>query len=337
MIAVGSFYLATIKRQEKGISDAIIKNCVLLRELEKAGKVSYGNGGDGIAFRVRSSETTIGGATSDWAEGGAKTTNPFTKVSLDYCQYIWKLLVSDFQKERNENAGSDAKMFNMFTEQLAEVKQAAMSRIATHLYGDGSTQSTGDNGTPMNGLENIIDDDNIYCGVTRTAGSYFAAQVDTTAAATFTADSDGDGTADGLQAMDTLWLSCSAGKDTKGGISSNIATTTDTPSYTVCDSTRFLLFKRLMQAQRQYVNDKADPNLQLSYMGKPIYWDAYCTASRFYMINNNHLRIDVCSPKILNHVKTIEHSSPLAQEYVMASQMQAYTKAGRYLGSLQIT
>lgn len=285
---------------------------------------------------MRISESTIGGSTSDWGTRSSQTTQPFQKVGLDYAQYSWTLLHSSFQEKRNKNAGS-FKMFDMAMEQLNEVKQSANSRIHKHAYGDGSTLSTGDVGTPMLGLEAIIDDDNTYAGIARGTYSWMQANVDTTASADFTADDDGDGEANGIKAMKVLWLACCAGKEGGKGIATDLATVEDEPDYTVCSDTQWLQYGRCLVAQRMYTSASADPQQQLAFMGKPIYRDSKCTASRFYFINNEYLQLDCVHEQLLNLLCTKELSSPYGVERTIGGQMQMYSRNPRYLGSLQLT
>ena len=337
MIAdVGSFFTATLAKQLPGINDAIIESSVIFRELKKAGKITYNVGGDGIEWRMRISESAIGGSTTDWGTRSAQTTNPFQKVGLDYVPYMWTLLHSKFQEIRNKNAG-EWKMFDMALEQFNEVKQSAMSRLLTHSFGNGTSALSGDASVTMLGLEAIIDDDNTYAGIARSSNTWMQAQVDTQAAATFTADDDGDGETNGVAALKTLWLSCSAGKDPSGGIKPDLAETEDMPNYTLCDDTRFLLFGKCMAGQRLYTSAAADPQQQLTFMGKPVYRDSKCTASRFYFINNNYLQLDVVHPALLNLLVTKEESSPYGVERSIGTQLQMYSRNPRYLGSLQLT
>jgi hypothetical protein len=333
---VGSFFTATLAKQLPGINDTIIDSSVIFRELKKAGKITYNCGGDGIEWRMRISESTIGGSTTDWGTRSSQTTQPFQKVGLDYVPYSWILLHSKFQELRNKNAG-EFKMFDMAMEQFNEVKQSAMSRLMTHSYGDGTSTATGDAPTAMLGLEAIIDDDNTYAGIARGTYSWMQANVDTQAAATFTADDDGDGETNGIAAMKTLWLACSAGKDPSGGIKPDLAEVEDAPSYTLCDDTRFLLFGKCMAGQRLYTSAAADPQQQLTFMGKPVYRDSKCTASRFYFINNNYLQIDCVHPALLNLLVTKESLSPYGVERMLGTQLQMYSRNPRYLGSLQLT
>jgi len=333
---IGAFFTATLAKQLPGINDAVIESSVIMRELKKAGKISYNNGGDGIEWRMRISESAIGGSTTDWGTRSAQTTNPFQKVGLDYVPYMWTLLHSKFQEIRNKNAG-EYKMFDMALEQFNEVKQSAHSRILTHTFGDGTSTAVGDSAVTMLGLEAIIDDDNTYAGIARSTNSWMQAQVDTTAASVFTADDDGDGESNGIAAMKTLWLACAAGKDPSGGIKPDLAETEEMPNYTLCDDTRFLLYGRCLDGKRMYTSAAADPQQQLTFMGKPIYRDSKCTASRFYMINNSYLQLDVVHPALLNLLVTKEESSPYGVERSIGTQMQMYSRNPRYLGSLQLT
>ena len=285
------------------------------------------------------SEPTIGGSTTDLGSNTAATIDPFVKVTGAYRQYRWDLFEPKFKVDRNMKAGQEAKMFDMLAEDLNVMKQAAHSRIATHLYADGSTLSTGDaaGSTPALGLEAIIDDDNTYFGVARGSNAYIQAQVDTTASATFTQDSDNDGTADGLAAMDTLWVSCTQGRDAASGVSPTNAVTRDAPDLVLTNSADYLKFKKVMQPQQRYAGGSADPDIELTYMGVPVVWDSFCTASRFYFLNSRHLNLDIVPGSLLEADDPIRTQNPLGNIYIISTQMQFYSKNPRYLGSLQLT
>lgn len=337
MTDIGAFYTATIARQLPGINDAIINDCVVLDYLKSKGRVQYSKGGDGIDFRVRYAQSTIGGSTTDWGEGAAATTNPFKTLTVDYRQYAWRLMVSNFQKQRNVNAGSESKLFDMVMEQLNEVQQEAQNRIATHSYGDGSTESTGDDGTPMSGLEEIVDDDNTYAGQARSGNTWWQAQTEDQAAATFTSDSDSDGTADGLQTMQTLWRACSKGAGKGDGVSKDLAVKKDKPDMILTTSTGFGYFERCLQGQYMFTSDKADIEKELSFMGAPVKWDPFCTASRFYFLNSKYLKFDCCDSQMIKILQEQDIASPLAHIWVLGGQHQLYSTNPRYLGSLRLT
>lgn len=338
-MALNSFTVATIKRQLKGISDAVVNDCPLLKFLKDKTKLTYNNGGDGFEFRLRSSASAIGGSTTDFGSNAARTVNPFVKVTGAYRQYRWDLFESLFQQQRNENAPSEAKMFDMIMEDLAEVKQSAMLRLAVHAYGNGSTLSTGDatGSTPIEGLESIIDDDNTYFGVARSSNTYIQAQIASQAAATFDQDTDNNGVAQGIQSMDALYINCSKGLAGDGGINPNLSTGKDSPDYFICDSTTWQRYARSLQAQRLYTDKSQDSEQVITYQGKPFVWDPNCTASRIYFLNSRHLCLDVVSAQLLNARPPIATQNPLGNIHVIISQMQFYSKNPRYLGALRMT
>lgn len=336
---LNSFTVATIKRQIKGISDAIVKDSVLLKYLKEKGRISYNNGGDGFEFRLRSSESAIGGSTTDLGENAARTISPFEKVTGAYRQYRWDLWESLLQEQRNKNAPSEAKMFDQIMEDLNEVKQSANKRLVTHMYADGATLSSGDatGSTPMLGLEAIIDDDNTYFGVARSSNSFIQAQVNTQAAATFDQDTDNNGVAEGIEALQTLQIDCSQGRQSGAGIGPNLSEGKDMPDCVICDGTRFQLFANCLQAQRLYTDKGQDPEQVLSCLGMPIKWDPLCTASRFYMLNSKHLNLDIIPGQLLVTLDPILTQNPLGRIHVIVTQGQFYSRNPRYLGSLQLT
>ena len=308
-----------------------------MKLLKDNGRIRFNKGGDGFDFRVRSSESAIGGSTTDWGERDAATTNTFIKVSDDYRQYTWRLVFSKFQEQRNRNAGPEAKMFEMAAEQLNEVKQSATDRINAHMYNN--TTLTGDNGTNINGLEQIIDDNNTYLSIDRTVGAnaFWKAQVRTVASANFTSDTDSDGTKDGEEALNLLWTDCSKGLQSGQGISPTSAVTKDTPNCLITDSTGFNLYMRLFRGEYRFTDRSADPEKVLTFHGIPVKWDAFSSASRFWLINTRHLQIDVVGPQILEMLVEEDKGSPVAKIITLGGQLAMYSKNPRYLGVLQLT
>ena len=337
-MALNSFTVATIARQLKGISDAVINDCELTKYLKDKGLISFNNGGDGFDLRLRSSRSAIGGATEDFGSNTAATVSPFVKVSGVYKKYRWDLFESLLQEERNKNAPSEAKMFDMIMEDLNEVKQAAADRLATHLYGDGATQSTGDVSAtaPMLGLEAIIDDDNTYLGVARSSNTYIQAQIKTSTGSTFDQDTDNNGVAQGIQDMDELFVSCSKGAASDGGsIRPDLNTTKDSPDYFIGSSTNWRRYCRCLQAQRMYTDAKQDSEQTITYQSRPFKWDTYCTADRIYFLNSKHLNLDIIPSQLLVSLPPILTQNPLGRIHVIYTQGAFYSRNPRYLGAIR--
>lgn len=278
------------------ISDQIIKNCVLLNYGKFKKSIAYKKGGLNMTFRVRNTKSANGGSTDDWTPRQAKTTQPFNTVVAPWASYDWALLTSIFQDIRNQNAGPEAKMFDAEAEQLAEIKQSAMERLGNHAYGDGTALDSADVSTPMNGLQNIIDDDNTYLSIDRStaANSYWRAQVQ--ACVNFDLDSTGVGVTNGIRAMNTLWNACSVGMQPGEKTEPGLATQREQPDLTVTTSTIHEQYYNSLANQFRYTDETADAVKKLAFNGKPIEWDTFAPSGKLFMLNFSHWNIHTSSP-----------------------------------------
>lgn len=340
MADIGSFVTATLKEQVvPKISDQIILANKLLYSLNKAGRFSYGKGGNGFQIRVRYAESTIGGSTTDWAVQDLQTTQPFTTAEDTYRQYSWKLILSTFQMQRNENAGPTAWMFDMAEQQINEVKQAATTRIGRHSYTGTGTLYTGDVGTPMNGLADIIGSTtNTFMGINRTttANAYWRPQSATVA--NFTADSTSIGVSDGLQAMQTLWLACSLGMQKGDDIPDTVATEMSSPDFIITSSTGWNGYFRSLQPQQRYADStKANPLETLQFNGVPVLWDNFCPSDKMYFINEDTFHVWISPNKLLDVLQEGDAPNPIGKYYIFGTQLQMYSDKPRYNGTLTIT
>lgn len=336
---IGAFFTATLKRQlMPQVNDQIVNRSEILKWLKSKGCIETGVGGDGFTFRVRNSESAIGGSTSDWGQRNFQTTQPFTSISDAYRQYSWMLAISLFQMQRNEKAGPEAKMFKMATEQLNEVRQSATARLSTHAYGtSASSATTGDVSTPINGLEDIIDDDNTFQGVDRsaTAGAYFRAQV--VNVTTFTADTGSIGVTDGVNGMEQLFLACSKGKQMGNSVPDTVGVEKDPPDGIITTANLWRAYQLSLMPQFRYAGDGADPSKTVKFHGIDVVWDDYCTSGRMYFLNSRALNFDVVGEDLISVLHEDKGFNPPAQLYLLGGQYQFYSQKPRYLGALRVT
>lgn len=339
MTDIGAFTKATIVSRTKQISDAVIDRAPLLSKLKAAGRIVYGKGGDGFNAPVRARESTIGGSVSDWDTGGAQTTQPFEEVSFKYRQYLWRLMINNFQEDRNSYADATAKIFDMVAQQTAEVRQAASKRLEVHMMSDGSTLSTGDaaGSTPMEGLESIIGTTNTHGGINRTTSTNAWWRAQRLSVANFTLDSDGDGNTNGIEAMDQLLLDCEGGEQKGEGVPDDVAGDMEKPDEIITTKTGFRYYRRSLNPQNQYVGNKQDPNKALYFDDIALSWAPNCTAGVFYFLNTKFLRLWIVGKQLLRVMKKIEKDSPLVTVYVLGTQGQFWCPQPRYQGRLAFT
>lgn len=339
MPSVGAFYTSTLpERIIPKVSDNVIQRSDLLKTLDAKGCIEYNKGGDGFDFRVRNSESAIGGATSDWGQRNFSTTQPFTTITDTYRQYTWNMAVSLFQMDRNQNADKTSKMFDMADQQLKELRQSATSRLATHAYGSAtSSATTGDVATPINGLEDIVSDSNTFEGVDRstTTGAYFRAQI--VNVTTFTGDQNSIGVNDGIVGMDNLYLSASRGKQVGDDISDTVAVDKDAPDFVLTTAALWRAYKNSLGPQFRFADKNADYGKTIKYNEMDVTWDDYCTAGRMYMLNSRHMTFRVVNDKLLTVLHQDKGFNPPAMLYLIGGQFQLFSDAPRYLGALRVT
>ena len=339
MAVPGAFAVSTISERIKLIPDAIINKSTLLRKMKEKGRISYNKGGSDLKFPVRSSASNIGGSTSTWGTGGGRTSNPFTEMSLNWRQYKWLPTINDFQTELNENAGQMAKVFDMAAQQLNEVRQDATSRFETHMYGDGSTLSTGDEAgtTPIDGLESIVDDDNSYGGITRSSSNaYWQAQV--VSVTNPIQDDNSNDLTNLYEGMMQCYNACSKGKGAAGNkVADDVTGDFDSPETVVTTDTLFRTYWASLEPRQRYSSAQAGPIMKLMFGTAEVEWDQYCTASRVYFLNTNHLHFWCAGSQLITQKKIIEKEAPVSKVYVLTAQCQFFTTNGRYCGAVRTT
>jgi hypothetical protein len=307
-VAIGAFFDATIKRQVKPLSDAVINDVATLRYANKKRIISYDEGGDGFQHRVRSSGSTIGGATNDWGVRNFQTTQPFVTITGTYRQYSWPLIVSLFQQKRNDNAPSEAKMFKMVAEQLNEVKQQAEYRLGQHSYtGSAAATLTGDVSTPIDGLDDIVGSTtNTYMGIDRSvsANSYWRPQSRSVTKAT--ADTGDIGVNDLINSMLQLFFDCQKGAQTGDSIPDTVQVQKERIDGIITGPDIFRAYQLSMMDKIRYqanaAADDAAPGAGSDegvFMGMPLMWDNICSSTKMYFLCSKYLHIDCVHSQLI--------------------------------------
>lgn len=337
---IGAFFTATIKDQiAPEISDAILDSNEYLKWLKSKNCFEFGFGGDGFSSRVRKTESTIGGATSDWGTRTFSTTQPFGSVDFTYRQYSWPLSINNWQTMRNKNADGYAKLFNMMAEQVNEVMQSASTRIGRHLYRGNTDTLTGDEGTPIDGLADIITGSTgTYAGINRaTAGNeYWRAQTSTVAK--FTADTDSIGVNDGVDAMQDLWMACSKGYKDGGSVLDATAAEKSEPDGIFTGPDIFQAYKNSLAPQVRYSGKEAvDADIEIRFRMKPMYWDNVCPSTKMHFVNSKFIKVRSVGDKLIEFLMEQDQANPFAHIWLIGGQFQHYSKNPRYHGTLTVT
>lgn len=337
MAEIGAAVYSTIAERIKKISDGIIERNLFLSELKKRGRLKFSKGGSSHKFPVRKSDSAIAGYTSDLGTGGATTTQPFTEAEWQWRQFIARLFILGFQQERNEASSEIAKIFTMAKAQLEEVEQSAKTRIGRGVYGDGSTQESSDNGTPVSGLEEIVDDDNTYLGLARSTETYWQAQIEDVTG-TPSQDSVGNGVTNLERAMDNCYLSCCVGKGMDGdGVKNDLATEKEEPEMVITTRTGFNLYKHALKPQMRYTGRTGSDLTSLMIGKASVEFDPACTANRFYFLNFAYLNFYCVNAQLLKMQEGIKSGSPYGTLHLVTSQHQLWSQNPRYLGAVRWT
>lgn len=343
---VGPLAVLTLAKYLDGITDAIIQDNVFLNHLRENGRMEFGLGGNGLSERVRKEASSTGGYTTDLGIRSGVNTNPFEEATNQFRPYRHDLQLPMFPLQRNANADNRSKLADMRAEQFAEFEQSATSHIGVACYGTSGTSQTGDDGTPIDGLEDMIDNDNTYWNLARSTRTYWQGQIQDTYdetnainSANFNVDANNDGTQNGLEAMQRLYLKCCGGSE--GGpdaksIKNSLATKKEMPDIIITTRSGFQLYRQTLQAQFRYVDKDANPAKELAFENCKISWDTFCTSLRFYFLNTKYIKFYNVGKKLLDSLLTMNIPNPLSELIVIGGQHQLGCKNPRYQGALRL-
>lgn len=320
------------------VADQIIDCSRGLQFLEKKGRIEYGMGGDGYQMQTRYANSNIGGATSDFAISNASTTQPFQNLTDNYKQYAWKLFLPSFQIARNKNADQTAKLADLVTNSVNEVKQSASQRLAQVFYTGTGTAYTGDVDTNMNGLaDSIGSTSNTFMGIARSSNTWFQPQSGSTT--TFTADTYSKGVTDGMQGLMTLWVSCMHGTQSGNDVPADVATAQSAPDGILTDSNGWQGVWQSYTPQQRFQNvQKADALNDLMFMGTPIMWDNYATSKAFWFIRSDSMGVYFVPDDMLElMIDDLPVMNPIGRVWIIGTQAQSWCNKPRYNGKFSFT
>jgi hypothetical protein len=336
MSDVTSYLTATIARQKKNIANAVIERNELLKFLKKKGRINMGVGGDSIKWRVYSTEPNVFGSTTDWAARTAQTQQPFTVAEVRYAQYDGIITMNEFQLQRNKQAGPEAQMFKQLAEELKVFKHQAIQRIGKHAYNGVNTTYTGDQGTGISGLTDIVSATGTYAGIARASATYWCSQ--TAAISNPELDTDGNDVPQMLQGMRALWLDCSGGASADGGVSDQMATDKEEPDFILTTKAIYLNYQNCLHPQMRYSGTEAKRDTEpasLVFNDKDITWDTYCPTGKMWFINSKYLTVDCCSDSLIDFPEKFQ-AVPVQDRNALTwkgiAQLQMYSENPRYHG-----
>jgi hypothetical protein len=339
MADVTSYLTATIARQKKEISNAVVERNELLKFMQKKGRINKGVGGDSIKWRVYSTEPNVFGSTTDWAQRSAQTQQPFSVAELRYAQYDGIITMNQFQLDRNRMAGPEAQMFKQVVEEIKVFKHQAMKRIGLHAYNGTGTTYTGDQGTGMLGLADVVIATGTYAGIARSGNTWWQSQA--TSVSSPELDTDGNDVPELLEGMRSLYLDCSGGKG--DGVTPGLATEKEEPDFIVTTKAIYLNYMNCLHPQMRYAGsgDKRDSEAKgLLFNDIEITWDTYCPAGKMYMLNSNHWTVDVCGDEIISFPEKFQ-AVPMQDRNAVTwkglAQLQSYSENPRYHGVLTVS
>lgn len=337
MSSPSTFFDLILPEYMKGISDAVIQDNELFAALNEKGRIKYGGGGNGYEFRVRTGTANIGGAATDWDTGSPRTINPYKTCVARYRPYIWRLLMNTMQQDRAEGAPSASVIAEPEKEDLNVIQQEATQRLGVHMYGDGSTLSTGDvtGATPMAGLEYIILASGTYFGLARATYTALNSQLVTCA----NPSQWDNGLINNLvRDTDQCYVQCTGGTSPdNGSISKDLAQAKDEPDLIITTQTLFQVWRQSFFPQNQYTGGTANPVKALQYGNAKVTYDTFCTANRLYVLNSKHLQVKVVKNQLVRVLPKRQLLSPLADAYPIVAQAQMHSKDPRKLGKVTTT
>lgn len=298
-MGAADFIVATVAEKVPGLHDQLIQDVSLLRRLNEKGRILLNRGGDGFEIRVRKARTGLVRAISDLSSGQARSADCWQTLTGSYRAYGAEIALSRLQLKRNEAAGQEAKVIELLEEEMAGVEQDFESYLAEDMNGDG-TAGTGDEGTPIEGLQSIVSASNTHFGVDRSAAanSWWRANV-SAVTNDFNDDDNADGVTNGLDALLSAWLTCGGGVAGDGKVSPKLATRKSRPDLIYTTQTTFGNILRSLVPQQRYTSDRKSVNEDVSLFGLPVDYDPYAVADSAFILTLSALQYRVIGPKLI--------------------------------------
>lgn len=336
--SVGWFFNSVLPSIRKKISDQVIKQCKLMTWFESKGIMKYNRGGPGYFYQVRLEEENVGGATSDWGARAHSTTTPPVDGYGPYRQWDFPYSFNLFQLDRFTGSDEKQKLLEMGASEANQVRQAATGRFATWLVGDGTAVDAKDIGTPIKGLRNIVKATGTVDGISRT--TYSAWQANADSVANFLGDSNNNGITNGLEAMLSMYMTCSHAKATgegSTGIKPSIATEVMEPELILTDRPGYEKYELSLEPRHVFQGDQAGPLKGLAYKNATVAWDRYVPSGYMWFLTSYGWEFHVVGSELLRELGREDTLQPYARNVKLGGQGELYNLAPRYNGELTYT
>lgn len=266
---------STLVLIEPKLHDAVTNHIALLKNLVSKGFKRTLDGEPFITHRVRLGSHQV----SSYA--GADEVQLQTAQTRTVAKYPWKQLwgyaaITGIDKAKN--SGSEARVVNMYAEEIEGVMQDFRTEIEAQLFGDG----TGNNDKDIDGLGLLIDDDGSYSEVGGIDSNTYTGWRNY-----YRTASSGSFAAIGESYMQTAVNTCE--RESDGSKVDLIVTTQAIKEAYVNAGVRL----QQVRSENKSMLDLGFRNVE--YMGIPIVWSDQVTAGQMYFLTTSSFYWNVMS------------------------------------------
>lgn len=241
------------------VSSQVGEGSKLLKIMQNRGAVVTGNTGHAYSFSIRKSESAL----TQWYDKDVtmarQAEEQFMRLFKEPKAIRQPVTLSEI--ELSKNAGDMTKIFDLYKESAANATEDMIETLNAALYSDNSATSK-----MIDGLESIVEEDNTYCNLDRSAAAYafWRSNIGT---------ASGDFSANGLKAFDDMVIAC----ERLGRNVDLIVTNVNTYANYQAD-----IRGKITVDNREMFDLGID---HLTHGKIPVIWDRDCTANRAYFLN----------------------------------------------------
>jgi len=256
----------TLKNYQPGLVDNIFNSSALLYELKKTQKVQAG--GEHIVVRLGYGKNPNVKFYSGLDILDMNTGKIISAVDFNWKNFVGSVVIPG--DERRKNKGKH-KMIDLVEAKVQNCEDTMVETLNQTLYGDG----TGSGGDAFLGLKAIVTNTGTLAGINRTVNTWWQANYsDAPDTETW------GGTNDTIhKAMRAMFHSCSRGMRRFP------------PNLVITTQSIFELYENSMVQNIRYTTlGEGDVSFEaILFSGKPMVWDADCTAGYMYFLNTKFL------------------------------------------------
>jgi len=247
-----------------GISDAISKKCITAtRILAKAKKR---DGGSNISIPVRYALDSQGGGYSGLQVLDAAQYTGRTRAEWSWKQMYQPIVVSNIDIAKNKGK---ERVLDIVAQSMEDAKLSMSDKLGTWMFEDG----TSDSSTVFEGLVAAVDNGTnvgTYGGVVRSTYTWFKS------------DYTASGGAIAISTLASTYDACS--------------TNGQKPTIHITTEALWTQYEQLLHPQARFNFQGGYPKVDgafdsLSYRGKPVVADEYCTSGYWYMLHEPSLQM----------------------------------------------